>query len=131
MPALSGQRRPVIVSGGGIGGLAAALALSRIGQETVVLEQTPEFKEAGAGIQLGPNVFKMFDRLGIRAAIESVAVFPDSLEIRDAVSGEAVMQIPLGQSFLERYRHPYAVIYRPDLLDALLRACQRSPLVNL
>src|SRR2546430_17358107 len=126
MPASPGQRRPVIVSGGGIGGLAAALALSRIGQETVVLEQTPEFKEVGAGIQLGPNVFKMFDRLGIRAAIERVAVFPDSLEIRDAVSGEAVMQIPLGEKFRERYRHPYAVIYRPDLLEALLDACRGS-----
>src|SRR4051794_8712191 len=91
-----GERRPVIVSGGGIGGLATALAFSRIGQPTVVLEQTSEFKEVGAGIQLGPNVFKMFDRLGIREAIESVAVFPDSLEIRDAVTGEAVMQIPLG-----------------------------------
>jgi salicylate hydroxylase len=125
------MRRPVIVSGGGIGGLSAALALSRIGQETVVFEAMPQFTEVGAGIQLGPNVFKMFDRLGIRAAIESVAVFPDSLEIRDAVSGQAVLQIPLGEKFLERYRHPYAVIYRPDLLDALLKACLRSPLVDL
>jgi 3-hydroxybenzoate 6-monooxygenase len=125
------MRGPVIVSGGGIGGLSAALALSRIGQETIVFEAMPQFKEAGAGIQLGPNVFKMFDRLGIRAAIESVAVFPDSLEIRDATSGEAVMRIPLGEKFLERYRHPYAVIYRPDLLDALLEACRRSPLVDL
>jgi salicylate hydroxylase len=131
MPSSAGERRPVVVSGGGIGGLSAALALSRIGQETVVLEAMPQFKEVGAGIQLGPNVFKMFDRLGIRAAIESVAVFPDSLEIRDAVSGEGVMQIPLGAKFLERYGHPYAVIYRPDLLDALLQACQRSPLVDL
>ena len=131
MPPTPGERRPVIVSGGGIGGLSTALALSRIGQETVVLESMPEFKEVGAGIQLGPNVFKMFDRLGILAAIESVAVFPDSLEIRDAVSGEAVMQIPLGEKFLVRYRHPYAVIYRPDLLDALLRACKSSPLIDL
>jgi salicylate hydroxylase len=130
-PTSSAEQRPILVAGGGIGGLCAALALSHIGQRTLVLEQVPEFKEVGAGIQLGPNVFKMLDRLGIREAIESVAVFPDSLNIHDALNGERVMHIPLGPPFRERYRNPYAVVYRPDLLKAIYRACLAAPLVTL
>ncbi|MFL5440365.1 MAG: 3-hydroxybenzoate 6-monooxygenase [Myxococcales bacterium] len=130
-PAPSGEQRPILVAGGGIGGLCAALALSRIGQRALVLEQVPEFKEVGAGIQLGPNVFKMLDRLGLREAIEKVAVFPDSLNVHDAVDGERVMHIPLGPAFRERYRNPYAVVYRPDLLKAIYRACLAAPLVTL
>lgn len=122
---------PVLIAGGGIGGLAAALALSKTGRESVVLEQADEFKEVGAGIQISPNVFKMFDVLGITEAIKQIAVFPDSLTIRDALTAEQVMHIPLGPEFLARFRHPYGVIYRPDLLDALLRACRQSPLISL
>jgi salicylate hydroxylase len=131
MPFSPGKRPPVLVAGGGIGGLAAALALSRIDQPAVVLEQVPEFKEVGAGIQLGPNVFAMFERLGIREAVERTAVFPDSLNIRDALTAEPVMHIPLGEKFLERYGHRYGVIYRPDLLEAILQACRKSPLITL
>jgi 2-polyprenyl-6-methoxyphenol hydroxylase-like FAD-dependent oxidoreductase len=122
---------PVLIAGGGIGGLAAALALSKIGRASVVLEQAGEFKEVGAGIQISPNVFKMFDALGITDAIKQIAVFPESLTIRDALTAEQVMHIPLGPDFLERFRHPYGVIYRPDLLDALLQACRRSSLISL
>ncbi len=121
----------VLIAGGGIGGLAAALALSRIGWPSVVLEQAREFGEVGAGIQISPNAFKMFDVLGIRDAIERIAVFPDSISIRDAASGAPVLHTPLGPDFLARYRYPYAVIYRPDLLDTLLQACARSPLIAL
>lgn len=122
---------PILIAGGGIGGLAAALALSKIGYASVVLEQAADFKEVGAGIQISPNVFKMFDVLGITEAIKRIAVFPDSLSIRDALSGEEAMYIPLGPEFLARFRHPYGVIYRPDLLDTLLQACKRSSLITL
>jgi len=120
-----------LIAGGGIGGLAAALALSKIGRASLVLEQASEFKEVGAGIQISPNVFMMFDVLGIAEAIKQIAVFPDSLTIRDALTAEQVMHIPLGPEFLARFRYPYGVIYRPDLLDALLRACKQSPLIAL
>ena len=78
--------KPIIIAGGGIGGLAAALALSLKGYGSIVLEQASEFGEIGAGIQLGPNVFRMFERLGLTEAINGVACFPVQLIMRDAVT---------------------------------------------
>lgn len=123
--------RVVLIAGGGIGGLSAALALSRIGWRSVVLEQAREFAEVGAGIQISPNAFKMFEALGVRDAIEQVAVFPDRISMRDAIGGAEILRTPLGAECLSRYRYPYGVIYRPDLLDALLAACGRSASIEL
>src|SRR3546814_19125544 len=112
--------QPVIIVGGGIGGLAAALALALQGIRSVLLEQSAEFREVGAGIQLGPNVFRRFDALGIRKAIEAIAVFPDNLIMRDALSGDEVTRIPMGERALKHYGYPYAVIPRADLHQVLL-----------
>ncbi len=125
------RKPPVLIAGGGIGGLAAALALAQVGQPSVVLEQSAEFKEVGAGIQISPNVFKMFDILGVTEAIRNVAVFPDGILFRDALTAEQVLHIPIGPDFYARFRHPYGVIYRPDLLQALLAPCRQSPLITL
>jgi salicylate hydroxylase len=122
---------PVIIVGGGIGGLAAALALARKGLRTQVLEQAGEFKEVGAGIQLGPNVFRMLEVLGLTQAVSGLAVFPESLIMLDAISGEEVTRVPLGEGFRAKFTHPYALIYRPDLLNVLLDACRRSDLIRL
>src|SRR5688572_33302386 len=91
------QDRPVVIVGGGIGGLATALALALKGIASILLEQSAEFREVGAGIQLGPNVFKRFDALGIRTGIEANAVFPENLIMRDALTGEEVTRMPLGE----------------------------------
>src|SRR5215211_7936290 len=99
---------PILVAGGGIGGLAAALALARKGRAVQVLEQAPEFRELGAGIQLGPNVFRMFERLGLTEAIDAVAVYPGSLVMMDGVTGEEVARVPVCES-RARFGHPYAV----------------------
>src|SRR5690606_7805229 len=123
--------RPVIIVGGGIGGLAAALALSLKGIRSVLLEQSAEFREVGAGIQLGPNVFRRFERLGIRKAIEADAVFPDNLIMRDATTGEEVTRMPLGEGLIARFGMPYAVTHRADLHHTLLQACRAQPLVEL
>ena len=122
---------PVLIVGGGIGGLAAALALSRKGIPSLVLEQSAEFREIGAGIQLGPNVFRMFERLGITGPASETAVFVKHLVMMDSLSGDEVTRVPLGDAFRERFEHPYAVIHRADLHGVFLTACQESSLIRL
>jgi len=123
---------PVLVAGGGIGGLAAALTLARKGRAVRVLEQGAEFKEIGAGIQLGPNVFRMFERLGLTDAIERVAFHPHNLVMMDAVSGEEVIRLPVGgAAFRERFAYPYGVIHRGDLHTVMLEACRAEPNITL
>jgi salicylate hydroxylase len=121
----------VLIVGGGIGGLAAALALARQGIGSQVIEQAPEFKEIGAGIQLGPNVFRMFDVLGLTKPISALAVFPNNLIMLDSVTGEEVTRIPLGDAFRRKFTHPYALIHRADLHKVLLEACRQSGLIRL
>jgi 3-hydroxybenzoate 6-monooxygenase len=125
------QPLPILIAGGGIGGLTAALALSRHGFRVCLIEQAREFKEIGAGIQLGPNAFKMFDRLGITDQINTTAVFPESLLVMDSITAEEVTRIPLGEKFRDRFRYPYALIHRADIHAVLLLACQNSPLIAL
>jgi salicylate hydroxylase len=124
--------RHFLVIGGGIGGLATALALAKKGFSSTLLEQAPVFGEIGAGLQLGPNVFRMFEKLGITDDVRELAVFPEMLMMRDSITGEEVTRIVLGDEFLARFKYPYAVIHRADLHRALLAACQRLPdLINL
>jgi salicylate hydroxylase len=122
---------PVLIVGGGIGGLAAALALARKGIRARVIEQASELKEVGAGIQLGPNVFRMFEVLGLTEAVSRFAVFPENLIMLDAISGEEVTRVPLGEGFRKKFIYPYALIYRPDLLNVLLEACRSCDLIEL
>jgi 3-hydroxybenzoate 6-monooxygenase len=127
---LKGGTEPVLIAGGGIGGLAAALALAIRGIPSHVLEQAPEFKEAGAGIQLGPNSWRSLRALGAEAGVRDLAVFPKSLIMRDGVSGEKLVAIPLA-GFEQRFGAPYALIHRADLLNALLDTAKTSPQINL
>src|SRR3979490_493400 len=100
---------PVLVAGGGIGGLAAALALTRQGLAVLVLEQAPQLGEIGAGIQLGPNAFAAFDALGIGPIARSRAVYTDEMVMHDAIDETCVGRIPTGEAFRERFANPYAV----------------------
>ena len=125
-------RSKIIIVGGGIGGLAAALALAQKTFDVIVLEQANQFKEVGAGIQLGPNVFKMFKALNLIEPVEELAVFPDALVMRDALTANAITRIPINTaSFKKQFRFPYGVIYRPDLLNILKQACDRLPNINI
>lgn len=120
-----------LIVGGGLGGLAAALALARQGFASHVLEQAPAFGEIGAGIQLGPNVFRMFERLGIAEAISRDAVFVDRLLMMDSLTGETVVTGDLGDAFRERFGAPYAVTHRADFHRTLLEACEAAEAVTL
>jgi 3-hydroxybenzoate 6-monooxygenase len=128
---MAGSELPFIVAGGGIGGLAAALVLARHGQAVAVLEQSGVFGEIGAGIQLGPNAFRVFEHLGLTDAIDRVAYFPPHLVMRDVRSGELVVQSPVGERTRAEHGHPYGVIYRADLHQVLLDACLRLPSISL
>jgi 3-hydroxybenzoate 6-monooxygenase len=123
---------PFLISGGGIGGFAAALALARKNIRSHILEQSDDFREVGAGIQLGPNVFRMFHALGITEPINEVAVFPDWIGMNDALSGETITRYPINTpAFREKFEFPYGVIYRPDLHNVLIDACKASPFVEM
>ena len=125
------QQLPVIVAGGGIGGLAAALALVRQGFSVQVLEQSPEIGEIGAGMQLGPNAFHAFDALGIGDKTRSRSVLTDEMVMHDALDGALVGRIPTGEAFRKRFGNPYAVIHRVDVHHSLLEGAQETGRVEL
>jgi salicylate hydroxylase len=118
--------RPVLVAGGGIGGLAAALALTREGFDVTVLEQAHEIGEIGAGIQLGPNAFAACDALGVGEQTRAQAVYTDFMVMHDAIDAYQVGRIPTDAAFRTRFGNPYAVIHRADVHGALLQATQRT-----
>src|SRR5882672_566962 len=121
----------LLIVGGGIGGLAAALAAARAGRRVHLIEKSPEFTEIGAGLQLAPNATRVLDRLGILEDVLQAATFPRRLVMMDAITGGELTSLDLGPKFLAHYGHPYIVMHRGDLLASELRACQRSPLITL
>jgi salicylate hydroxylase len=121
----------LLIAGGGIGGLATALAVARTGRPVHVLEKSAQFGEIGAGLQLAPNASHVLARLGVLDALAPYAVFPRRIDWRDARSGAKVTTLDLGESFRRRYRYPYIVMHRGDLLDALLAACRAEARIVL
>ena len=120
-----------IVVGGGIGGLAAAVALSQQGVHVTVLEQATELGEIGAGVQLGPNAFAALDALGVGENARKRAVFTERLIMMDAVDGSEVGSFPVGQAFRDRFQNPYAVIHRADIHTSILEGTQGSDLIHV
>jgi len=126
---MSEQR--IIISGGGIGGLATALALAQRGFQITVLERAPHYQEIGAGIQLGPNAFHAFDRLQLGDAVRAIAVFIDQLRLMDAITAEEITHIDLTSYFRQRFGNPYAVVHRGELHGILVRSCQVHESITL
>ena len=131
MTATSSAESRVLVAGGGIGGIAAALALVRQGFAVRVLEQAPELGEIGAGIQLGPNGFAAFDALGIGEIARAKAVYTDEMVMHDALDETLVGRIPTGEAFRKRFGNPYAVIHRADVHGSLLEGAKASDRIEV
>src|ERR1700741_2312252 len=121
----------VLIAGGGIGGLATALAVAKTGRRVHVLEKAPEFAELGAGLQLAPNALRVLNALGLLDEIEKHAFHPRRLILMDMLSGEEITALELGVRFLERSRFPYRVMHGGDLLSVEVPACRAHPLITL
>ena len=121
----------MVISGGGIGGLSAALACARAGWKVDLLEQAVAFGEVGAGIQLGPNAVRLLQAWGLDAALRQVAAYPAHLEVRNALTTERLGVLPLGKTAEQRYGAPYLSIARADLHALLLQAVQAQGSVGL
>lgn len=119
------QEKPVVlIAGGGIGGLAAAIGASRAGCEVHISERAEAFAEVGAGVQLGPNVVRRLRDWGLQDALAAVAAFPERLQVRSALSGRELAAMPLGADIAARYGAAYATIHRADLHGLLLDSAQ-------
>jgi 2-polyprenyl-6-methoxyphenol hydroxylase-like FAD-dependent oxidoreductase len=124
------QALSVIIVGGGIGGMAAALALSRLGIKIKLLEQSAQIGEIGAGVQLAPNAFAALDALGVGQNARNRAVFTERLVMMDAVDGQEVGTFPVDQRFRDRFGNPYAVIHRADIHTSIYEGVAQSPLIE-
>jgi 2-polyprenyl-6-methoxyphenol hydroxylase-like FAD-dependent oxidoreductase len=122
----------IMIVGGGVGGITSALALAKLGRKVSVYEQSEEIAPIGYGVQIGPNVLPMLDRLGVGNAARKVALAPDDVRLYEMNSGELLGRIPLkGEGFDAHYQHPYLAIHRVDLHHLLLEACKSEPNISL
>jgi salicylate hydroxylase len=122
---------PILVAGGGIAGLACALALARAGRAVRVLERRRAFSEAGAGIQIGPNGVHALRHLGAADGLAPLAGRPEAILVRDGASGRVLTRLPLGDWIERRHAAPYWVAHRRDLQAALLAACAAQPRIAI
>ncbi|MBS0390228.1 MAG: FAD-dependent monooxygenase [Proteobacteria bacterium] len=125
------MQKQVLIAGGGIGGLAAALGSARAGWEVRLFERAAAFSEVGAGVQIGPNVVRRLQAWGLQRALQEVAAFPERLQVRSALTGAELGALRLGSRAIERYGAAYATIHRADLHGLLLAAVRDLPLVHL
>jgi 2-polyprenyl-6-methoxyphenol hydroxylase-like FAD-dependent oxidoreductase len=127
----NGHDLPFLIAGGGIGGLVAAYSLALKGFPVRVLEQSDGFREVGAGIQLGPNIFQALEKIGLKDAILADAWRPGALTMRCGLSGKVITSMPLGAKAEAFFKQPYAVTHRADIHGVFLKACQSNNLISL
>ncbi len=121
----------ILISGGGIGGLACAIALANRGQSCHVLEQADSFSEVGAGIQIGPNGMKLLAKWGLADLLHNKGATPAQIRISDGLSAELLNSVPLGPAAELRYGAPYKVFHRAELQSALLQKAQSLPEITI
>ena len=126
-----GPSGEILIAGGGIGGLATALALAKKGMTSHVLERRPAFAEDGAGIQIGPNGTRILAELGIADTLSPLVGRPEAIRVRDAGSGRDLVRLPLGDWIERRHGAPYWTAHRKDLHASLAARVRADPLVRL
>jgi salicylate hydroxylase len=114
------------IAGGGIGGMATALACARAGRRVQVFERAAAFEAIGAGVQLGPNVTRILHAWGLAAALREYAAFVPRLQVKRATDGKVLATLPLGQVCAQRYGAPYVTLHRGDLHQLLAHAAQEA-----
>ncbi|MCF6329446.1 MAG: FAD-dependent monooxygenase [Henriciella sp.] len=118
----------IIISGGGIGGLTAALCCLHHGHDVTVLEQAPDLGEVGAGLQISPNAMKVFEALGLAERLTGAGFRPEAIQGRMGVSGIRLFEFALGDTAVKRWGSPYLHIHRADLIAVLQSALKtRAP----
>jgi 2-polyprenyl-6-methoxyphenol hydroxylase-like FAD-dependent oxidoreductase len=122
---------PILIIGGGIGGAIAAIALSQKGISSVILEKASNFHEAGAGILLGPNVFRMFDKLDIIDVMNKIAFFPENHIYMQSVTGEELIRMRFNRDYRARFNYPLGTFHREEMLQTLIKECQKSSKIKL
>lgn len=121
---LKGQK--IVIAGGGIGGASGALALSLRGADVTLYERAPEFKEVGAGLQIGPHGVKMLEKWGLKDKVFEAGYLPERMQFRDAVTTEPILTMDFGEEFQQHYGGRYLVIHRSDLLSILVEAATEA-----
>ena len=121
----------MLIVGGGIGGLAAALACAEKGAKPLLIERAKQFSEVGAGIQMGPNVTRTLFSWGLEKPLNEFIFAPQNLQVRDAVSGKTLGTLRLGQRSLEKYGAPYVTVHRADLHQVLLQKVLSTGVADL
>lgn len=125
------DQRPVLIAGGGIGGLTTAIALGRKDIDSQVLERSAFDNEAGAGIQLGPNATRILGPLGVLDVLMPKTFRPEAVWLFDGLSGKKLATVPLGDTAERRYGAPYLTAHRADLHEALRAAAANARHVTL
>lgn len=125
------MHKQILIAGGGIGGLAAAMGATHAGWEVRLFERAAAFGEVGAGVQIGPNVVRRLQAWGLQRALQDVAAFPERLQVRSALSGSELAALRLGATVIERYGAAYATIHRADLHGLLLGAVRAQGQAHL
>jgi len=122
---------PILIAGGGIAGVTAALALAQAGRASIIFERAPRYGEVGAGLQISPNAAAVLANLGLGEDLDAAADQPATIQMFSGISGKRLAKLPIKDYCLEKFDQPYRVVHRADLLNLLLAKAAISPLIEL
>lgn len=119
-------KRPILIAGAGIGGLALSIALARKGLPSIVFERAPMLEEIGAGLQIPPNASHILDGFGLGPALDAAGIRPGDVRLLDGRSDRLIGAMPLGRDAEKRWGAPYRLIHRAALQKVLIDAARKE-----